>query len=444
MKYKESFYNLKLKTDFDGNVLLCNLSTLSIAWIKKYLYDKFHNEEFVELDKEYYEMVKHRFIVPFDENELSMPYNKRKKYINEENTEHMTFVIAPTMYCNYHCKYCFENNVDFKKSMSIQDVPLIVKFISDSVRKNSNCKYLHITFFGGEPTLKLNILFEIGMQISSFCTEQGISFDSSIVSNGYLLDYENTKMLIKTCNLIRCQITIDGNADYYSFIKDVPREYFYQVVKNIENICDRVEISVRVNVCKNNDIDAIKLFKYMLVEKNLNNKIKIYAAPVIDYNANEVSNLYNQSDFEKFCQRLNAEMENCNLSYMYQKNIPTLKPAYCGAMKRIFCCIGPDLLLYRCEHYIGRKEYAIGNVRDGYNEENELDKKFLSDLPIKCRSCKFLIICQGGCQANRLLDNIEPECEYMERSVRWQIENLLKGNKKESECYGIDFSNIEC
>ena len=129
---------------------------------------------------------------------------------------------------------------------------------------------------------------------------------------------------------------------------------------------------------------------------------------------------------------------------MYQKNIPTLKPAYCGAMKRIFCCIGPDLLLYRCEHYIGRKEYAIGNVRDGYNEENELDKKFLSDLPIKCRSCKFLIICQGGCQANRLLDNIEPECEYMERSVRWQIENLLKGNKKESECYGIDFSNIEC
>ena len=428
--YKKSVYNFTV-TKEQNRELICNLRTLSIAWIDSFHSHALHSETPIALDDEFSKMLRHGFIVPQSEDEFRSTYSKRQKYINNQKTEHMTFVFAPSMLCNYKCKYCFESDIESEDFIKDTDVIDIVNFLIHHISNNTKCKYVHLTFFGGEPTLFLDILCNVGYRLKCYCSQKNITFDSSIVSNGYLLNRAAVQTLSKFSNLIRCQITIDGTEEYYSYIKQVPRSYYQQVINNVHDIFDQINVIIRINVGINNKDDSVSLINELLIDNSLNKKIKLYVAPIINYNACKVSDLFDQNSYRQYCDNLRILFKNLDIHYLFQRNIPTLKPAFCGAMKKAFLCIGPDKKLYRCEHYIGRKWASVGDIYQGYQEGNAFDKLFLGDLPKKCYSCKYNIICQGGCQANRLLDKIEPDCDNMENEIRWEINNLLLAQKGE-------------
>jgi len=71
----------------------------------------------------------------------------------------------------------------------------------------------------------------------------------------------------------------------------------------------------------------------------------------------------------------------------------------------------------------GRKEYALGNIKDDPTEVrfNPLNVKIMTaNLWRKCKDCKFVPICGGGCRVGAILqkgdtDALCCEKEYFEK-----------------------------
>lgn len=63
----------------------------------------------------------------------------------------MEYVIHLTEKCNLNCKYCYENKND--KDISFNNIKSLIDY--EISQKN---KYSIITFYGGEPLLKINLI----------------------------------------------------------------------------------------------------------------------------------------------------------------------------------------------------------------------------------------------------------------------------------------------
>lgn len=80
----------------------------------------------------------------------------RKEVIDSSSDKIANIIIAPTLECNAHCFYCFENG--FKKGkMSIETADRLV----DYLQEHWNGEKLGITWFGGEPLLAADIIDRI-------------------------------------------------------------------------------------------------------------------------------------------------------------------------------------------------------------------------------------------------------------------------------------------
>ena len=118
--------------------------------------------------------------------------------------------IAPTLACNFGCDYCFENSQSHRMSESTQDT--LLRFSDEHVR---DAKQMLITWFGGEPTLCLDIIEKLQENFIELATKHRIALlPSSIITNGYLLD---RPMAEQACVTIHPDVTgigllsTDGN-----------------------------------------------------------------------------------------------------------------------------------------------------------------------------------------------------------------------------------------
>ena len=71
---------------------------------------------------------------------------------------------------------------------------------------------------------------------------------------------------------------------------------------------------------------------------------------------------------------------------------------YC-ADSDLSCVIAPDGLLYKCWSDIGIEAYSVGNIMK-IEEMYSANTSYILDNPFqieKCRECKELPLCMGGC-----------------------------------------------
>ncbi len=123
-----------------------------------------------------------------------------------------SFIINVTEQCNLRCSYCcysgiYENTrTHGKASIGQDDVPTLLKFIEDNVRKHP----FNISFYGGEPLLKYEVLQNIILQ-----SEQQWGSDVSfyVATNGMLLDEQKTDWLVAHNVIIA--ISIDGTETFH-------------------------------------------------------------------------------------------------------------------------------------------------------------------------------------------------------------------------------------
>jgi radical SAM protein with 4Fe4S-binding SPASM domain len=94
----------------------------------------------------------------------------------------------------------------------------------------------------------------------------------------------------------------------------------------------------------------------------------------------------------------------------------------CEAMREHSYTIDPIGDIYKCAILSGRKEYAIGNIADNLTEVyfSPQNVSFMTiEMPDKCKECKYIPICGGGCRNGAISQkaNINTICcekEYFE------------------------------
>lgn len=383
-----------------------------------YLYNSQHNL-FVEISKFLYETLYNRDYSNLSEDDITYLREKEiienDKYVYWSETmlkfiasvveeKHLGLIIVPTTGCNFDCSYCFEGK-KHPQTMTAEIEDRIITFINEHV----NAKSIDLTWYGGEPLLAFDRITSLYDKIRS---NTNIEIEKhSIITNGYLID-DKVISFMETSKITSIQITLDGmpaNHNQYRCLKETKRPTYDVIVANVIKMAQRLSqtnISVRVNINRNNESDFIELYKYFYIERNLKN-ISLYPGFIREDRADGKSMCYNtidRNEMIRFYERLKREGVNVNF-------FPRKAPKGCMINRLNSYIIGPVGEIYKCWNDVGNQNKIIGNIQNKDLNNSALfynylhETSFISDED--CRDCISFPICNGGCGWYRFRNKFE-------------------------------------
>ncbi|MFU2158619.1 radical SAM protein [Caldisericum sp. AR60] len=306
----------------------------------------------------YNELRKTFYIVSDDFDELS--FVKYQTWKSKFKNDVFAITIAPTMDCNFKCFYCYQQDYKQPEYMSKETADKVISFIKQLINQNTK---VSVAWYGGEPLLAIEVIEYLskGLKTILFSEENknkiSSKFTSSLVTNGYLLNEKNSKILSEECNIKIVQVTIDGPRE----INDRRRPHknggpvYDIIVKNLKDNAHFFErILVRINVDKTNEWFISDLLEEL---KSMPNNIHPYLAPLHTDNVSNVTFsgiCYDSKDF-------GLEVEN-RPELVGLLKYPQPNYGVCGATKENSFCVDPEGYLYKCWNEVGQKEKSISSV----------------------------------------------------------------------------------
>lgn len=428
--YKESFYNIALPITRDGNMLVINTNKPAMAWLSPEAYESIHNKENLKASELRPKLIEMGFAVEQDTNELHKILAQRKYALEKDGLPTLNYVIAPTLACNMHCAYCFENCTETKKTMSQETLDAVLEAIKQQVNQNTKCRKIAVTWFGGEPTLMLNQITGFMERLNDYAKERSIETEAGIISNGLLLTRENAVQL-KAAGISSVQITLDGTAGNYAKIKGCREQDFYTVIDNIKNVCGILKVTIRLNAGRYNKADIEALYKYLLSEQKLLGKVRVYIGNIISYRDGiPAEDTMSQLEFEEYKRELYNKLIDSGYGSSIPHNFPARRIVGCGFLYKSSRVFGPDGLIYKCEQCIGNPDLSVGSISGGY-QENDTDKKFRDTrIPMKCAACRYLPLCGLGCRVNEAFENIPIDCEAVKYGIETAVHIHIKAARR--------------
>lgn len=416
-KYKESFYNMYY--EINGKNIIYNMVSGSGAYIdeKTLMYIKSGDN----LDRETQQALsKLGFIVPSEVNEyLRLKAISMGEIWNLEPKD-LLFVIAPTMGCNLNCKYCFESYEIRKNNppiMSEETQKKIIDFIAHKIAQESRklLKHVSISFFGGEPTLCINIVIRISLAIQKICAQCGVTYDARIITNGILLT-KDVGYKLREAGVTTAQITLDGMAEDYAERKGVSVSVFNKLIHNICDNADILKLRIRINIDNDNKNSVPDLIELLLAKHNLNGKIYLYFSQIKNWNNSNEIHFISPEDYGDCLEAYFEIALKKGWIKSIIKNPPKMKNTACGMIRSGSMGIGYDGSLYRCTHgFSNPNAFRIGNIETGLFA-NDYDYNFRTWLEDKkCSECKYFPVCWGGCRNNAMMYNDYPICNLVKR-----------------------------
>lgn len=419
MGFKASRYNYFLQAE-DGFILAYNFYSNNLARIttgdyetvKRILEDADHfTPGTSEEQKLKADLIRGCFLIDgiIDERELLKMKNRMGRF----STDSLALTIAPTLACNFKCHYCFEGRRNDTMNQEVQDG--VIQFVE---RRIPYVKSLHVSWFGGEPTLCMDIMKKLVERFKSLCEEHDVKFPGmSIITNGYLLNRENA-LLLKELNITQVQVTIDGPENIHDQRRQLKNSEgtFAKIIQNIKEVKDILNIYIRINIDRDNMEQVEDLYEVLKVE-GLFGQVPFYFGQVV---ANteacadvSTSCLSVKEHSELVVKLLEKSREKGFLSVQYPN---MLHFGYCMADKRTGFVIDPRGLLFKCWCEIGLDEsVSIGTIFDRGSSSVQVmnTAKYLNWDPFSqedCLECSYLPICAGGCPYNAMRSPGKKNC----------------------------------
>ncbi|KGM95838.1 hypothetical protein Z968_08045 [Clostridium novyi A str. 4552] len=440
MELKQSKYNIEIDTIEDEKILIFNSYSQAFGIMDKKckeLYDKIEKLDVSKLTnnndiKNVKIMKDNKFIINKDIDELEL-IKLHEKIAKFRNSEVLSLTIAPTLNCNMDCPYCYESKTT--ERMSDEGMRDLINFINKNLE---NKKYLNITWYGGEPLLEKQRIYDISKEVIKMCNDKDIKFSANIVTNGILLDYNTAKNLKEQCNVYNAQITLDGYGDENNKRRLLKNggDSFKIIIDNIDKAKDFLQIDIRMNTDKTNINSILTLIDFFSKEKKWTTQDNIfpYIAPV--YNLNDRNNAdnhicYAPNEFLSINSLVTDKFINNNLISKIKVKLPPRRTVSCSAI----CLdnayvIDPSGLLYACWDMIGMKNHNIGNIKEGPKMNPEKMRWLKLEIPTECYECKLLPLCSGGCPSLRLINSNSKSCSHKILNYKDTLKMIYENYKK--------------
>lgn len=273
--------------------------------------------------------------------------------------------------CNLRCPYCFQNeSLEGAQVRRIRAAALSPSRARDIARfaearmRSADLTSIELLLFGGEPLMNLEGCLSVIGELS----EVG-DLTTSMTTNGVLLRGRRLSRLL-TAGPSSVQVTLDGaQLDHDSLRKRVGGSGTYRVI--LSNLAATVEagleVTLRVNVTNGNaaGIDALldDLVSALPAER-----VGLYLAPVTDPGVG----------FGDAALRRDRLVQNFVGWYGraaqsgFRVGAPSVGQfcTFCTHSDgRYGFVVGPDGTLYSSWETAGKPEFAVGDVRTGYDAE---------------------------------------------------------------------------
>ena len=425
---KLSRYNF-LK-QFDDATIFFNATTCALAVVDEnflQVVDDIKNNSYVEenYDAKLIEDMKNSGCIVednLDELERLEFFRNIAKY----DMTNFGLTVAPTLDCNFRCKYCFETHP--KGIMSDEVQADLVKFVENRLTAAKN---FSVTWYGGEPLLAKDIVYNLSEKFLALCEKSNINYDAFIITNASLMN-DNDIENFKKYKIHGAQITIDG-----------PKEIHDQRRRNVKNESTFDKLIDRINALLNNDLTAI--CRINIDKENINRvdelletlrqKIDRYQDLKIDFGQVSAftdicksieSDCYNNEQYADIMLPLYAKVQDFGFEINKMFVYPSPRVNFCCYDYANSFVVDNHGEIYRCWNHVGNSKYSCGKVKNFANDK--LESNYLSAIqwnPIrnsKCRDCKYLPICMGGCpDAMKNSADGQPICG----TVKYNLDKVL-------------------
>ncbi len=320
--------------------------------------------------------------------------------------------------CNLNCKYCFGKGGNYGNIDSLMEQDTAQKLLNHWFENlDSNANEFYVTFFGGEPTLNVEVIKFVIDYINSYRNDIAKKVTYIITTNGTNITPEFIEILKN--NRFKVSVSVDG----IEFIHRYNRPYkdntnsYQNVINNIFKIKKHVrDLSVQITLFKE-DIKYLSKSVLNLWELGINN---VYSNLVFSKNYN-YEYLYIK-EYEKQMKILSKEMlknikNNKKLFFgnvfdmarnIYLKNFN--KSCYLWTNKTVIFSANGDR--FRCYRGIGDD-----NFKDNYNKCRyiPLEKTNIK----KCDNCYMQLFCGDGCPYENYIGNNdinEPSIDFCNKN----------------------------
>ena len=195
----------------------------------------------------------------------------------------------------------------------------------------------------------------------------------------------------------------EGKRCAESLCLDYHRQFAVRVkiirIFNINEISPQTKVLIRVNIDKTNMDDFVDLYKLIQSKQYHNTYISpAFVDDISQQNMNPC--IFNQTDKAEFIKGLLIKY-NLDFSLLY----PSGSRHECAVRNPFSVVIGPEGELYKCWNDVGNKNRIYGYLNGTITNESVLLDYLMRADPFedkKCRRCKFIPVCSGGCPYNRL------------------------------------------
>jgi uncharacterized protein len=338
-------------------------------------------------------------------------------------------MLIPSYSCNLACTYCFQHGIDGRPSLITKDaVDGFFEYIKNEFKDARKRPF--ITLFGGEPLMNSKAHREVIEYIVDRCAEG--DYELSAVTNGY--DFAEYAELLNKVRIKEIQFTLDGTQavhdkrrktanDKGSFdrvIAGMEQAILHGMPVNLRTVTDKENIGDLVNLAQLLDekgwLDLPKeLFKtqigrnYELFEcyekpEHLFTQVELWAHVAKLAETYPVMKKFHRPDF-------------MGLRYLVETGemyLPSFDTCPAAKTEWVFDLYGD---IYGCTASCGREDFKLGTywpiVQKNEAVIQNWKNRNVTNIE-KCKSCKYDVICGGGCgvvAANRNGGKIlSPDC----------------------------------
>lgn len=321
----------------------------------------------------------------------------------EDNSE-LVLSVAPTYACNLRCPYCYEqghNGIPGKMEPKVQDA--ILEFAKERHRALGFSK-LSIQWYGGDPSLALDVVEGLSRKFISWCNEAGVSYDAMMLTNCNLIDGPAVEMLsaMKVSSVL---VTIDGFEETHN-ARRKSAVGLNSFERNIEAVKLFVAHGIEVKAVMN--VDRVNWPEYRPLRDWLREKtgVELSCGRLCDYGHFFGTRDFKSPEFDlfehdEFCRLTHEEFSSGNFDSETMRDLLRSVPRFCNGQRNAYYVIDTVGDVYACNGCIGERNHVIFNVLDAPEEEQ---LSAISHNPYEsghCRACHLLPICQGNCDWER-------------------------------------------